>query len=455
MWLDIMQTPKTTAAGKGGQPSKSKRFTTRLCLAVLLATALLTVPARAGVTVITHGWQPTVLGYPTWVDSMAQAATNAANARGLKSSWYHLTVTGNMFTGLDATMEKRSVATAAETPEILLTVDWSDVADHLVGDGNTVTTADVASWVSGGLRTAYPSIGLTEPLASRSLHLVGHSRGGSVSLETARLLGMCGIWVDQITTLDPHPLALPDGGVYPSGLHFGDPAVRLYDNVIFADNYWRTDDGLGNLADFNGQAIPGAYNVRLNEYILEQTSGAEHSKVHTWYHGTIGIDPNFPTGDPEISVIPANWYSGESVTVDGVTQSLPHRDDSGFALSVLSPRHQDLRQSARSGLGQSFGGSGARDATTHSASQWANLGFIELTGYPDNRIPQGKPIRANYKYQAHNTALDIRWYLDDDTNPNNNAGSFVSASQLAATGDKVVADSVSISTAGFAPGIKR
>ena len=254
---------------------------------------------------------------------MAKAVTNAAAAKGLKSSWYHVTIYGDNFEGFKDVVSRRSVATAVETEEVVVTVDWSSMADHTqVFIGANITTTDIAEFVSKSLLTAYPALGISSPLATRPLHLIGHSRGGSVELETARILGSYGIWVDHVTTLDPHPLNSGDVGVNsPPGFHPGDPAVRLYENVVFADNYWRADlDPL----DFDGREISGAENVRFNENILAGgwlgDFGAEHSKVYTWYHGTIGIGADFPTSDGHINPISESWYGGQH----------PQRDLSGF-----------------------------------------------------------------------------------------------------------------------------
>ena len=65
----------------------------------------------------------------------------------------------------------------------------------------------------------------------------------------SRLLGAQGLWVDQLTTLDPYPV---------SG--FGDPAMKLYSNVLYWDNYWQNQNVF---LDPQGQALTGAYNRKL------------------------------------------------------------------------------------------------------------------------------------------------------------------------------------------------
>ncbi len=65
---------------------------------------------------------------------------------------------------------------------------------------------------------------------------------------------------------------------------------------------------MSNPLDFNGQEIDGAENVQLDESILSGSGYAsEHSDVHAWYHGTIGVNGNFPTTDDEVT-IPNSWY---------------------------------------------------------------------------------------------------------------------------------------------------
>lgn len=195
----------------------------RLLSAIFSVAIMASVSRGAGVTVITHGYDQYFSGYPAWVDSMAQAITNAAGQKGLKTCWYHLQIGGNTYTGLTGTLTTRSATAANDAEEIVLTVDWSALADH-TAFGENVTADDIAPWIASSLLVTDQS---GSCLASRPLHLIGHSRGGVVMLETAKILGSYGIWVDQVTTLDPHPLALGDFGVIPFSTPL-DPTPILY-----------------------------------------------------------------------------------------------------------------------------------------------------------------------------------------------------------------------------------
>ena len=365
---------------------QGKHFNVRWLRSALLVWLTATGACSAwatGVTVITHGWALVPGTYPSWVDQMAQAVTNVAYRKGLASSMYHITYSGDIVSGYTRSIANVSTLTAANSDEVVVTVDWSVLANNLDAFNNAgITTEDIARWLAQDLLTLYPQQGLTTPLASRPIHLIGHSRGGSVMLETAKFLGSSGIWVDQVTTLDPHPLAFPDFGVMPGS---GDPAVHLYENVVFADNYWRA-----NFApfDFDGQSIPGSEDVNLNDDILVADGyTVAHQNVHAWYHGTIGFGSTFPTSDGTVS-IPDDWYVLPN----------PARNLSGFLYSRLASGTLRDRPAFSYATGSRFGGHHVREINSRDGgAQWANIGFIHTPAYPANRLPQGSDLAVTYK----------------------------------------------------------
>lgn len=416
---------------------KTKSAGILLTLCALAASLSVPQSARAsGVTVITHGFEP-VAGFPPWLGTMARAVTNAALQRGLTSSWYNIPIRGDLVFGFTAEMSRVSSASAADTAEVLLTVDWSEVANNaLLLQGAAIRTDYVASWIAGGLLVTDPNVGLNVPLAARPIHLIGHSRGASAMMETARLLGGSGIWVDHLTTFDPHPLAFPDFGILPGA---GDPVAALYENIVFTDNYWRTDI---NPADFNGQPIPGSADLQLSEPVLNVGGyGSEHSDVHAWCHGTIGIGGTFPTNDGGGGVtIPDSWYA------------LPHpaRHLSGFFYSRMANGSLLYRPAFSYAIGTEFGGRHVRATTSRDGgSQWANVGFIQTPASPNNRFTQGQPMTASFKYQDRDSGVRVEWFIDADTNPFNNAGSPLAVQTFDSTGDKVASSSVTIPTVGL------
>ena len=184
--------------------------------------------------------------------------------------------------------------------EIIVLLDWSDVAGSLPFGGYHRTTQDCGTAVANQFLMPYSIPDLATPLASSHRsdwsqpRRIAHQRDGGV-------LGEHGLWVDQATYLDPHPV---DGIRDPFNISFGDAAMKVYDNVQYADDFSRTagDTSL----DFTGEPVTGAYNLQLSESILSNGGySIQHSDTHLWYNGTIG--PPFSDTDGG-ATIGTGWY---------------------------------------------------------------------------------------------------------------------------------------------------
>ena len=362
-------------------------------------------------------------GLPRWVDTMADDVALAAGGLSDVSRYtvrVHNGAGGGAIVAESPTRDSNSPAWgAARTGEAVVKVDWTDL-DGGITAGTSVSTGEVAQAVASFVLNG--SIDGLRP-AEAPIHLIGHSRGGSLMAAVARILGEHGVWVDHVTTLDPHPvdgvneppIDVTSGGnlVYPN---FGDAPLTLKDNVVFADNYWRTDwnDGVyydpGATAtrDFDGEPVSGSVNVQLAENTLTGTGySTEHSDVHLWYQGTIGPRPvpftQWPNSDGDASVA-VGWYGGQH----------PPRDATGFRYTRILGGSRP-----RNGLSQGFGGDVARPASSRSGTQRPNIGQLTLSE-SGSRFEIGQTLHANFKHQDYDGASDVQFFLDRDRNPYNN-----------------------------------
>jgi hypothetical protein len=388
----------------------------------MVALCLKNSALAGGVTVITHGFNSNVTD---WIIPMAGKIGGYPGFPGSTYSCYEISITRNG--------SGQYVTTAAliggiaplltDSGEIVVKLDWSTLSS--LGGPSTTTIAGVAA--NALLATdLIPEMG-GRPLAELPLHLIGHSRGGSVITEMARLLGAQGIWVDQVTTLDPRPVSA-----------FGDASVTSWTNVLFADNYWQ-DMGDGLFVP-NGQAVFGAYNRKLLN--LSGGYSSSHSDVHLWYHGT--IDLATPTSDTQANITASQrstwWTSTEmSGAAAGFLYSLI---GGGDRLSNVEPGGAGNGM-IRDGFNKNWdlgGGVGAnRTALPANAGFWPNPIRFDLTNM--NTIPAGESFDVTLYHQDGTSGtgdIGLGIFLDVDFNPYNGNEIEVDEGTLSRTGTSTV-----------------
>jgi hypothetical protein len=323
---------------------------------------------------------------------------------GTNFSCYEIAITQNAQNQYVATPTLLAGASplATDSGEIIIKLDWSTLSS------GSVATPTIAAAAANALLATNLIAGLGgHPLAELPLHFIGHSRGASVITESARLLGAQGIWVDHVTTLDPHPVSL-----------FGDPSMKNYANIFFADNYWQD---LGNLFDPTGEGIPGAYNRQLTN--LNGGNSLNHSDVHLWYHGTVQLTT--PAFDNETSITTAErqtwWTPPESAgTNAGYRYSLI---GGGDRLSNLEPAGAGKGR-IRDGINKVWdvgaGVSPNRSALPANNGTWPNLLRLDRTS--TNSVSTGDPVPVTFYYQygsSTSVTAVIDLALDADENPFN------------------------------------
>ncbi len=368
-----------------------------------------------GLTIITHGYELTG-GMPGWLTSMGN---QIAARMGPDTSIYKMTLTHNssndpVVSGFS--LQKGPSPTSANSPnaDTVLLIDWS--ADSGIGLPTPYfSTAELASLITPWLTSPLTSHGITAPLAEGPIQLIGHSRGASLVSEIAKDLGKSGIWVDQLTTLDPVPVD-------------SDPAVKLGTNVIFADNYYQTKD-----ITADGSAVSGAVNygpLSLSGGYASgflgglDLAGNYHNNVHLYYFGTVDTAASASDGSDKV---PTSWYSANHVT----------RGLTGYDFSLVGGGVRPL-----SGVSKLFGGNGSRAAVTTTGTQWPNIGMVTAS---TTIVPPGLQFSANYDFEYAPSTSNVQFFLDDDQNPyNDNSIAIGADTSLPATGSAVVSNQATL-----------
>lgn len=407
--------------------------------ALLLALSSAASVIAGGVTIITHGFNSNV---NDWIIPMAGKIPAYASFPGATYSCYEISITrnGSGQYVYAASFLGGTLPLLTDSGEILVKLDWSTVSSIGGASSTQVAQATVNALLDPGL---IPALG-NRPLTELPLHLVGHSRGGSVITEMARLLGAQGIWLDHVTTLDPRPVAT-----------FGDAAVTTWTNVLFADNFWQ------NLGDGiivpNGQSVFGAYNRKLLD--LNGGYSSSHSDVHLWYHGT--IDLATPASDTQATITATQRSTWWTATEMGGASA-------GFLYSLIGGGDR-LSNIEPGGVGKGkisdgfnknwdLGGGTAmnRTALPADAGLWPDPILFALEG---NTIPAGGSLGTTLYYQAGvgaggDVALEI--FLDPDRNPYDGTEVAVNNQTLPKTGTFVVSldtPVLMVNAATVAPGI--
>jgi len=409
--------------------SESLEKTSIGALLFLLSAAFSCPLQAAGVTIITHGFDSDANG---WVAAMADAIPNDYSFPGTNFTIYEITLTTD---GTDYyyawQRDSGSSPSNTDTGEILVKLDWSQMSgtpDPLTDlyDTSTYIVASVASYVLMQTNTISELNG--HALVEYPIHLIGHSRGGSLMNELSQILGTNGVWVDHLTTLDPHPLNNDGNDDFPY-VTVDASASNTWANVLFRDNYWQY---IGVGIDPDGEPASGAYNRQLTNlsegYTYTDLTSPYHSNVHLWYYGTIDWNTpatyDFPDDDDTATIdtwMRTNWWVGYE----------EQGTNAGFEYSLIAGGN---RMSTNDPLGQGFPavvggynqywnvGAGIlnpnRTILPANNGTWPNIIKFDLTG--TNVVKQGSFVNTTLYYQyAGLSNLTLTIYFDVDFNPYN------------------------------------
>jgi len=437
------------------QPLLCARSRGVLTFVVLLGLLVQTTPGHAdGVTVITHGDNPSGASSPTWMASMRDAI--ATNFLGGAQHYGTITVTGSAG-ALVANCSPWNVnLSAGSNSDIIIVLDWSAVASHTT---TGVSAQSVAATVVDKIVTGQNG---QRPLAELPIHLVGHSRGGGLVCELARLLGERGVVVDHLTPLDPHPLTTSDPQPTKPVI---DTPVAIYENVIFADVYRQTNSYP------TGQYVPGSYN-RLwgaggliggyHNNTWPYNIYADHRNMMLLYQGTVTLTNPVSNSEATMGATErAAWFNTYEAAGTNTGFAYSRLEGGGDRSSTNRPvaNGDAIRAGLNSASG--FGGGGARSKLTWSSAVWPNVAQLEVLangtalGKDTYQITVGTTQQLRYVYLDYHSGCTVTLHADTDRNPyNSNDVAVISTKVIAsATGSTYAQNTVAWDTRALTAGM--
>jgi len=411
----------------------------------------------AGVTIIIHGWNPEG-NEPLWMNGMANAVISRSGGDGQIGV---ITVSGSAG-NLTATCSDWNFDLGTATSgEIVVLVNWTAVANNLT---TFVTAQSVAAVVTPKI---YETQNGQPALSELPIHLIGHSRGGGMTYEIARLLGLQGIEVEHLTSLDPHPLTETDPQPV-IGTHTIDTPVVIYENILFADNYYQ------NIEFPTGEYVDGTYN-RLwtsmtggyhNEIgytynlLWVDYNFSDHLNIILMYHGTINLTTPENNGEATITQVERdNWFNTYETQgeIEGFYYSrniLGNRKSTDIPVAsgdaIIDGYHNNVL----------LGGNGVRTNLSWSSAAWPNILTLNLVRDSNNLaaglqvLTLSENLDINFIYRSYANSTDATFYVDIDRNPYNSNSTSIQTQNNIATGSIIAQSSVNWIVSGLSIGTK-